>query len=200
MPDKGRVPCKCSCLILENRARAAKAVWESSVFFLVLTPLWWSSRKMKIFMFSWRFSVSQSKDLFLCSKLFKNVEALYTRIITLKVLKFLCLFFFFFPLLFIVQASYDRYLWIPLLKTSWEIWGPKYPANQILLPVLPVIKYTRMMHSWNAVFMFKAVFLYLLLHFKPAFFSTLFSYAIVCSKFLNTVASDSYRQRCRHLI
>lgn len=146
--------------------------------------------------FSWRFSVSQCEDLFSRSKLYKNIEALYTIIIILKVLEFLHLIFFsLFCLLFTAQAGDDRYL----LKTSWEMWGLKYSAYEMLLSVFPVVKYTRMTQSWNAVFIFEAGFIYLLSHFKPAF-SHFFSCAILYAKCLNIEGSDLSKQRCRHWI
>lgn len=101
VPDKERIPCKCSCLILENWAKAAKAVWELPVFvflFCVVFFLGTDCGEAVIRLqlrFLWRFSISRSTDLFLCFKLFENIAALYTRIIILKVLTFLCLLFFF---------------------------------------------------------------------------------------------------------
>lgn len=77
---------------------------------------------------------------------------------------FVCLFLI--SLLFTAHAGTDRYLWTLLLKTSWEIWGLKYSAIKIQLPMFPVIKYTRMMQSWNVVGMFKAIVLYPLSHFR----------------------------------
>lgn len=94
VPDKERrIPYKCSSLIVENWARAATGA-DSSSFFWVLTRCCVQEAIRLQLRFSRRFPASQCKDLFSHSKLFENIEALYTSIVILKVLEFLHLIFF----------------------------------------------------------------------------------------------------------